>query len=196
MANTVMSIPYFLSSFALPLFGLFVDRYGLIAIWISFASAVLMVVHLLLAYTRVDPIYLMVGQGLAYTIYAAAIWPAIPLVVEKQHLGIAFGVAFSVQSIGLTLVPLAMAAVYQSSGDKYIPNVEVLMGSIAILAFIMSLWLNYYDFTHDYIFNSVNSRARLRSVTVSEDVIQTSSLFRNLSPDEEKARTLSHEKKW
>lgn len=70
-----------------PLLGLVIDRYGMRAIIAAIAPAILVLVHGLLGLTEVSPVGPLVGQGLAYTGFAAVLWPAVPLVIDEQLTG-------------------------------------------------------------------------------------------------------------
>ena len=72
-------------------------------------------------------------------------WPCVPLVVEKKILGIAYGVAFSMQNVGLALFPLVIAKIYDYSNDEYIPNVELFFSLMALLAVLTGVYLCYID---------------------------------------------------
>jgi hypothetical protein len=91
-AATPMSIPYMISATISPFLGLLVDRVGLRAFLIAVAPLVLVVAHLLLAWTTVSPYTPMIMLGVAYSVFAAVLWPAVPLVVEEHHVGTAYGV--------------------------------------------------------------------------------------------------------
>lgn len=47
----------------------------------------------------------LVLNGLAYSIYSAAIWGSIPYVVAPNSIGTAFGMATAIQNIGLVIAP-------------------------------------------------------------------------------------------
>jgi MFS family permease len=96
----------------------------------------------------------MVGQGLAYSAFAAVIWPSVPLVVEKKYIGLGYGAITSIQNAGLASFPLIVASIYESSGDEYIPNCEFFFVSLAALGVAVGLYLNYYDVNNNNIFNS------------------------------------------
>lgn len=96
----------------------------------------------------------MVGQGLAYSAFAAVIWPSVPLVVEKKLIGLGYGTITSVQNAGLASFPLVVATIYQKSGDEYIPDCEFFFVSLAVLGVLVGIFLNVYDVNHDNIFNS------------------------------------------
>ena len=87
-AAFIMSIPYVISACLSPVLGGFVDRFGQRAVIATLAPLSLVVVHLLMAISDVSPIGPMVGQGIAYSAFAAVIWPSVPLVVEKRLTGL------------------------------------------------------------------------------------------------------------
>jgi MFS family permease len=96
----------------------------------------------------------MVGQGLAYSAFAAVIWPSVPIVCEKKYIGLGYGAITSIQNAGLASFPLIVAAIYESSGDEYIPNCEFFFVSLAVLGVVVGIWLNVYDMGHGNVFNS------------------------------------------
>jgi MFS family permease len=148
-----MSIPYIISACLSPFLGGFVDRFGMRAVIATLAPAVLILVHILLAETTVSPIGPMVGQGIAYSAFAAVIWPSVPLVVQIKLIGLGYGVITSIQNAGLAFFPLIVAAIYQSSGDEYIPTVEYFFVGLACLGVVVGIWLNLYDLSHGNVFN-------------------------------------------
>ena len=169
-AGTIMSIPYIISACLSPILGGFVDKCGYRAIIATIAPAVLVAVHLLLGYTDISPVGPLVGQGLAYCGFAAVIWPSVALVVDPRLVGLAYGTAFSIQNIGLASFPLIIASIYSSSGNKYIPNVELFFAIVAGVGFLIGIYLNFYDyFFLDSILNkpSVDDKDRTRSRAAS-----------------------------
>lgn len=96
----------------------------------------------------------MVGQGLAYSAFAAVIWPSVPLVVEKKYIGLGYGAITSIQNAGLAGFPLIVAAIYQGSDDEYIPNVELFFVALAVLGVAVGIYLNVYDLANGNIFNA------------------------------------------
>jgi hypothetical protein len=65
-------------------------------------------------------IVVMYSQGLAYTGFAAVLWPSVPLVVEEKFTGLAFGVVTSLINLACAVIPLIVAAVYNDSNHKYV----------------------------------------------------------------------------
>jgi len=47
----------------------------------------------------------MIVLGAAFVMVPAAMWPSIPLIVEKNRVGTAFGLTTTIQNIGLALFP-------------------------------------------------------------------------------------------
>jgi len=78
-------------------------------------------------------------MGLTYSIYVAALWPMVPLVVKPQVVGSAYGLCTSVQNIGLALGPLMVGGLtFSNKGpDAYI-WVNVALGSFALMGVLSS----------------------------------------------------------
>jgi len=125
-----------------------VDKIGRRAKIAALASFLLFIVHFTLAVSPASPILPLVGQGIAYSFYAAVIWPSVPLTVEKRYTGTAFGVITSVQNIGLSIFPLIIAAIYSASDNRYIPNVELFFTACAGVGVLLGLILNRLDRRH------------------------------------------------
>ena len=147
-AGTIMSIPYIISACLSPILGGFVDRFGMRAVIATIAPLMLVIVHLFLGFTSVSPVGPLVGQGLAYSGFAAVLWPSIAMVVDQRLVGLAYGIVVSIQNMGLAAFPLIIAAIYTDNGDKYIPNVEVFFVVLAWIGVIIGLYLNFYDYNY------------------------------------------------
>jgi MFS family permease len=61
--------------------------------------------HLAMGWTMMTPALSMIVLGAAFVLVPAAMWPAVPLVVEKERVGTAFGVMTAIQNIGLLAFP-------------------------------------------------------------------------------------------
>lgn len=77
-AATPMSIPYMISAAISPFLGFLVDRVGLRAFLALLAPLSLTLVHILLGLTSVNLYVPLVLQGVAYSVFAAALWPSVP----------------------------------------------------------------------------------------------------------------------
>lgn len=100
-----------------PVVGMGVDYCGNRTALIVASPAMLLAAHLIMANALWNPYVPLVLVGLSYSIFAASIWPIIPLVVDSQLHGLAFGVMTSVQNLAQTVVP-AIASIVMSSHDE------------------------------------------------------------------------------
>jgi len=147
-AGKFMSIPYALAAILSPPIGTFVDRVGRRAALACGTSLTLMSVHLILALAPSHTIPLWVpllGQGLAYALFSAVIWPSVGMVVEKKMTGTAYGIILAMQNTGLALFPLLVATIYKHSEQKYIPNVELLFVGCAAVGSMAGMLLFVLD---------------------------------------------------
>eukprot|EP00622_Pseudochattonella_farcimen_P007621 FR743645.1.p1 GENE.FR743645.1~~FR743645.1.p1 ORF type:complete len:248 (+),score=31.85 FR743645.1:1-744(+) len=142
-AALIMSIPYFMSACLSPLLGSTVDKMGGRAIVCMLSALILVLVHFMLGFTTsISPIVPMVGQGLAYSMFASALWPSVPYTVEAKSVGLAYGVVTAVQNAGLAALPLLVSAVYDGSDGLYIPSVEVLFIAFGGVGVASAIGLN------------------------------------------------------
>jgi MFS family permease len=89
-----------------PIFGWLVDRRGRRATLMFYGSAMLLVSHLILALTHLSPYIPMFVLGIALSLVPAAMWPAVPLIVDERRLGTAYGLMKSQQKIDLTQITI------------------------------------------------------------------------------------------
>ena len=110
-AAVFFGIPYEVGIPGLPLMGLWADKYGhrtIIAIIGSLIFIVAFAISALLkpcddsCNSELIPIVLI---GLGYATYVGVIWGLIPLVVEQERVGAAFGIAMSLMNIGMSISP-------------------------------------------------------------------------------------------
>ena len=166
-AATMMSIPYLISAVISPFLGFFVDMYGFRAVMATLAPLVLLGVHSTLGLTSINPAYPMVAQGLAYSVFAAALWPSVPYVVEEKSIGSAYGLLTAVQNGGLAVFPIVIGTILDpcnydppttvdhilseqahtdcsNSLDNYKYTEYFFMG-LAAFGFLIGVWLNIDD---------------------------------------------------
>jgi MFS family permease len=98
-----------------PLFGWLVDRRGRRATLMFYGSAMLLGAHLVLALTHLTPYLPMFILGIALSLVPAAMWPAVPLIVDERRLGTAYGLMTSIQNIGLFAFPILAGSITDSS---------------------------------------------------------------------------------
>jgi len=94
------------SMFLAPFAGTLVDRIGRRASLMIVGSLLMIPAHLLIGYTMVPPALSMIVLGAAFVLVPAAMWPSVPLIVEKDRVGTAYGLMTMIQNVGLGLFPL------------------------------------------------------------------------------------------
>jgi MFS family permease len=102
-AGGITSIPVFASMCLAPLAGHLVDRVGYRGTMMLLGSLLIIPAHLLMGFSHLYPVYPMMLLGSAFVLVPAAMWPSIPLIVEKDRVGTAFGLTTMVQNFGLWL---------------------------------------------------------------------------------------------
>ncbi len=88
-----------------PFAGGLVDRIGRRASLMALGALLMIPSHLVLGFTMVPPYLPMILLGASFVLVPAAIWPSVPLIVEKNVTGTAFGVMTMIQNAGLALFP-------------------------------------------------------------------------------------------
>ncbi len=104
-AGGLSSIIIFASMVFAPFAGHFVDKIGKRASLMVLGSLILIPAHLVMGLTHIYPALPMVFLGAAFVLVPAAMWPSVPLVVKKEHVGTAYGLMTMIQNIGLAVFP-------------------------------------------------------------------------------------------
>mmetsp|Transcript_59956 Transcript_59956/g.98969 ORF Transcript_59956/g.98969 Transcript_59956/m.98969 type:complete len:550 (+) Transcript_59956:21-1670(+) len=151
-ANHYLMIPYLSSAFCVPFFGYLCDRIGRRAELLVVSTIALGITHAMFAwFTEVDPVYALGLMGVAYSIYASAIWPSVSLVVKESKLGTAYGFITSLQNGGLALFPVIVG---QLTGPKDEPTtryyyVEIFFFALAAFGVVVGAILWTLDYRGD-----------------------------------------------
>jgi MFS family permease len=88
-----------------PFAGRLVDRIGRRASLMIVGSLLMIPAHLVMGWTQTPPAFAMIVLGAAFVLVPAAMWPSVPLIVEEERVGTAFGLMTAVQNIGLLTFP-------------------------------------------------------------------------------------------
>ncbi len=104
-AGGTTSIIIFASMCFAPFAGGLVDRIGRRASLMVLGALLMIPCYLVLAFTMVPPYLPMILLGAAFVLVPAAMWPSVPLIVEKNIVGTAFGLMTMIQNAGLALFP-------------------------------------------------------------------------------------------
>jgi len=119
-ADSIVSYINLVSALVAPLLGLFVDRFGRRPLLLVLSSGILCSCHLgFLLFPScyhcnwVLAPYCLMGIGLS--VYGGVIWPCIPLVVDSNITGTAFGLTTALQNLGMALSPTILTALHSST---------------------------------------------------------------------------------
>lgn len=104
-AGGTTTIIIFASMVCAPIFGGLIDKFGKRASVMLVGSVLMVPSFLTMAFTNVAPAFPMMVLGASFVLVPAAMWPSIPLIVEKNRVGTAFGLTTMIQNIGLALFP-------------------------------------------------------------------------------------------
>jgi MFS family permease len=104
-AGGTTTIIIFASMVFAPFFGTIIDKIGKRASVMVIGSILMVPAFLTMAFTMVNPAIPMIVLGGAFVMVPAAMWPSIPLIVEKNRVGTAFGLTTMIQNFGLALFP-------------------------------------------------------------------------------------------
>ena len=153
-ANSIMLTTYLVAGFVAPVMGGVIDRVGYRALLNLVASAAIIGVHALLGFTRLYPVGPILLLGLGYSIYAAALWPSIALVIEPRYHATAYGVATAFQNLGLAVAPMVIGLYMPSANcptyDACVASyarVELLLIGTGCVGLVCGVVLNLVDCT-------------------------------------------------
>ncbi|HYM13155.1 MAG TPA: MFS transporter [Bryobacterales bacterium] len=104
-AQGTTSIIITASMFFAPFAGTLVDRIGRRASLMILGSLLMIPAHLAMGLTNIQPAFPMIVLGAAFVLVPAAMWPSIPLIVEEQRVGTAYGLMTAIQNLGLLAFP-------------------------------------------------------------------------------------------
>ena len=118
-ASRIAAIFQFSAVVGCPLFGIFIDKIGRFAYWIILSCAVFAGTHFLAMFWETFPAPLMIAMlGVGYAFLFSSLWPAVPYIIPKNLVGVAYGVMTAIQNTGLAIVPLIAGAIL----DIYTPK--------------------------------------------------------------------------
>lgn len=138
-APGMTSIVIFASMVCAPFAGAAVDRFGKRASLMILGSLILVPSHLIMGVSKVTPIYPMLALGAAFVLVPAAMWPSIPLLVEKNRVGTAFGLTTAIQNVGLGLFPILSGWLRDETHD-YVAS-EYMFSALGLAGLLFAFFL-------------------------------------------------------
>ncbi|HEX3007784.1 MAG TPA: MFS transporter [Bacteroidales bacterium] len=161
-AGLIASALPFCTIFFTPIFGALVDKYGRGAFFMIIGSSMLVVAHLLFAFTNFNPYVLISLLGIAFSLVPSAMWPSVAKIVSVNKIGTAYGTMFSLQNLGLFAVPIIAGMILDKTNPhvtnemlkegavlNYTPTMIMFVG-FGILGMIFAFLLKRDDKTSGY----------------------------------------------
>ncbi len=142
-AGGTTTIIIFASMVFAPIFGQVVDKYGHRATMMVFGSILMIPAFLTMAFTMVSPAFPMIVLGSAFVLVPAAMWPSVPLIVEKNRVGTAFGLMTMIQNIGLALFPW-LNGLLRDATQTYTASM-MMFASLGVFGLIFAILLKRAD---------------------------------------------------
>ena len=134
------SIIVFASMVFAPLAGALVDRVGKRATIMILGCTLMIPAYLAMGLTDTAPAMPMIVLGAAFVLVPAALWPAVPLIVEQRRLGTAYGLMTLIQNFGLMAFPWLNGWLRERT-LSYTSSMIMFAGlGIAALIFALLLW--------------------------------------------------------
>ena len=123
--------------------GTLVDRIGRRASLMILGSLLMIPAHLTMGLSHLAPAIPMIVLGAAFVLVPAAIWPCVPLIVEEQRVGTAFGVMTAFQNLGLLAFPYFNGALRDAT-QGYTAS-QVMFGGLGFAGLVFALSLYRAD---------------------------------------------------
>lgn len=161
-ASHVFSLFPLGAMFITPLIGLYIDYKGKGASMLIIGAVMMFVCHLTFALfpfdnfeysTRVAvAMTSIVVLGISFSLVPAALWPALPKIIDEKVLGSAYSAIFFIQNIGLMSVPIIIGRILDVTNvgvrpedpkDYLIPM--LIFSSFGVIAFLLGFVLKRED---------------------------------------------------
>lgn len=132
-----------------PILGLIIDKFGMRALFITASSVLVALACFFIAvlpyYTEPNYICLLplILVGFGYSIYASALWSSIPYIVPAKTIGSAFGLATSLQAVGLVIAPAITGKLEDRNPGRYVTT-YLFLGALSVIGIFVNIWL-YVD---------------------------------------------------
>lgn len=164
-AGYMFGVPYIISAIASPFLGAAIDRFGKRALLICMSSFILIIgfgasMMMPECHQCYNEMYPLIFTGIGYSIYASAIWGSVPYVVSPNAVGTAFGLATSIQNIGLCCAPTIVGFIKDQTKtvDHGYFYMNAFFVAINIIGLILNANLYYIDVKYN---NSVLDKVDL-----------------------------------
>jgi len=123
-ATFFLFIPNFVAIPAAPCFGILIDKKGRSLFFLLTAGIMQVCTHVVfLGMTEewyiINPTYIMIWLGIAYSMFASSIWPLLPFVIRQPLLATGYGTMTSIQNAGLAIFPQIIGSIMEADSIKF-----------------------------------------------------------------------------
>ncbi len=138
-----------------PLFGFLIDKYGRAATAMVFGSALLLIIHLVFAFTMLQPHLPMILLGISFSLIPAAMWPTMVQLVDEKQIGTAYGLMYSIQNLGLFGFPILSGLILDASNPGNPETLDytstiIMFAALGFMGLVFSLMLKFEDKKRHY----------------------------------------------
>lgn len=147
VASRLTSSVFIIAAVLCATFGFLIDKIGYRVSFIMSSSVLILIAHLSFLLMPVcdgcyEGLFPLVCIGIAYSVFAAALWPMIPIVVKEEYLGTAFGCTIAIINAGWGFGPnvVGLLQYYDASYNSIL--VFFVLVSIFGILWEIALYLN------------------------------------------------------
>ena len=151
-ADHLLAVPFTVSAVSSPFLGGLVDKFGRRAVLLTMSAALLTAAHVFLASHYFPPLVSLLMLGVSYSVYDAAVWPSVALVIRDDQLGTAFGVVTAIQNCGLALFPILVGYIHDVTHEYF--WVEMLFAGVSSVGVVIGIMINIEDEKLGMVLNS------------------------------------------
>ncbi|ORX89781.1 MFS general substrate transporter [Basidiobolus meristosporus CBS 931.73] len=170
-ASFYASFAQFLPIFIAPFMGYVLDGFGKRTLSVIMSSLTFLFSMYTLGFTSIHPIIGMLVFSISLSIGPVCVLSGIPLVLNKDAVGTAFGVYKSANNIGNTIFDIFAGRLQDRGSDKYdsVMKFYVALGIVALILSVL-IWITNKTTWHSILDMSDKKRAEHIQGTVKKDI--------------------------
>jgi MFS family permease len=172
VAGIIISITYLISALFSPFLGRSIDKWGKRMYFMFSAACLIFLTHFIFIFIPdCDECWygipVLIPLGLGYALYAAVMWASIPLIVDSNTVGTAFGLTTAIQNMGLFTAPFIVGAILDSAGYQI---VSVFFACCAMVGILTCLIVWRLDAKNGSVLQSKDARLQMNSMLGDDEV--------------------------
>eukprot|EP01017_Pseudomicrothorax_dubius_P046487 TRINITY_DN8193_c0_g1_i7.p1 TRINITY_DN8193_c0_g1~~TRINITY_DN8193_c0_g1_i7.p1 ORF type:complete len:305 (-),score=60.63 TRINITY_DN8193_c0_g1_i7:541-1455(-) len=140
----ILALQSGINMIATPLLGWFIDKHGRRVLLLGLALILLLLC--MFSLMLFHPLVPMVLFGICTSVFSAALWPTVFLLVDERYFSTAYGVLTSANNVGLSVAPMIISRFRTREGDY--GQVFLVFTVFVIIAFLIFLDFRRADSRH------------------------------------------------